>query len=369
MNLQHNPSIADPAGPPTSDGSAASSPGEVRLALADVLRRHDDLVRRTAELEAQFIHLRKGLRRAVNRAARAESYLQPFLRSRLYRTVWGLGLAARPGWVDRFEGPRPAFPSPPPAPSPFSAELAAVAAEIASLHGRIGNDPSDLALGPDTEMDVFLRHLVHKGFRPRAILDVGSAKGYWSERAHWLYFPDADYYMIDPLDESQRHLQELAGRSPQFRPLQLAIGSEPGQLDINVAPDGDGSSLLAASNPTASRTTRTVPVETLDRLLLDGRIAPAELVKIDVQGFELEVLRGATKLFGHAEIFIVEVNLFRFMPGCPLAHEVVAFMADRGYRLYDLAGTLRRPYDGDLGQADLVFVADHSPLVASTRWK
>jgi FkbM family methyltransferase len=379
MKLQHSPSTADPAavaaatpdqavGLSGCDGSGEASSGDVRAALGEVIRRHDELVRRTAELEAQLVRLRNGLSHAVSRAARAESYLQPFLRSRVYRTAWGLGLVARPEWVDRFADPRPAFPSPPPAPQPVAAELAAVSAELAGLHGRIGGEVPGSA-DAETEMDAFLGHLVRKGFRPRAILDVGSAKGYWSERTQWLYFPDADYYMIDPLDESQGHLRELAGRSPQFRPLQLAIGSGPGELDINVAPDGDGSSILAASVAGASGSRRVVPVETLDRLLEDGRIAAADLVKIDVQGFEIEVLRGATKLFGRTDVFVVEVNLFRFMPGCPLAHEVVGFMAERGYRLYDLAGTLRRPYEGDLGQVDLVFVRNDSSLVASDRWK
>jgi FkbM family methyltransferase len=355
-------------------------------AFADAVQSQaTDLTRLARDTETRLVTARRRLTEAARRATRAESHLDPFLRSRIYQTLWAVGAVRKPGWVDEYLAPSSAtradlsFPPPPPGGgdglAATSAALERLSADTADrLRAAIeGRQPPSGGVGAalpskPTEMDLALRHLVvDKGFRPRAILDVGSAKGYWSERAHWLYFPDADYYMIDPLDESQGHLQELAGRSPQFRPLQLAIGGEPGQLDINVAPDGDGSSLLAASNPAAN--IRAVPVETLDRLLDDGRIVAADLVKIDVQGFEIEVLRGATKLFGQTDIFIIEVNLFRFMPGCPLAHEVVAFMADRGYLLYDLAGTLRRPYQGDMGQMDLVFVRNDSPLVASNRWK
>ena len=62
------------------------------------------------------------------------------------------------------------------------------------------------------------------------------------------------------------------------------------------------------------------------------------------------------------------MNLFVFMPGCPRVHEIIQFMADRGYYLFDLAGSLRRPFEDDLGQLDLVMVSARSPLIASSRW-
>jgi hypothetical protein len=109
-------------------------------------------------------------------------------------------------------------------------------------------------------------------------------------------------------------------------------------------------------------------VTTVDRLLGEGRIELPDLVKIDVQGMELQVLHGSSRLFDHTEVFVIEVNLFVFMPGCPRVHEIVQFMADRGYYLFDLAGSLRRPFENDLGQLDLVMVSGKSPLIASSRW-
>ena len=83
---------------------------------------------------------------------------------------------------------------------------------------------------------------------------------------------------------------------------------------------------------------------------------------------ELEVLQGACRSFGKTDVFIVEVNLFTFMPECPRVHEIIGFFADRDYYLFDLAGSLRRPYEDDLGQLDLVMVRKGSPLIASNRW-
>jgi hypothetical protein len=55
-----------------------------------------------------------------------------------------------------------------------------------------------------------------------------------------------------------------------------------------------------------------------------------DLVKLDIQGFELKALMGATSTFSRTEMFIMEVSLFEFFNGQPLAREVIAFMAERG---------------------------------------
>ena len=215
-------------------------------------------------------------------------------------------------------------------------------------------------------MDAALRHLVAKGFRPRVILDVGAAQGWWSRRAA-VHFPAGRFVMIDPLSENEPSLRALCDSDGRFRYLSAALGETIGERVMNVTPDLDGSSLLSWPGEDPARQRR-VPLLTIDALLADGRLPPPQLVKIDVQGAELAVLRGAEGLRGLAEVFIVEVNLFKFMPDCPRVHEVVAHMAAREYFLCDLAGSLRRPFEDDLGQLDLVFVAASSPMVSSNRW-
>jgi hypothetical protein len=89
---------------------------------------------------------------------------------------------------------------------------------------------------------------------------------------------------------------------------------------------------------------------------------------LDVQGFELEALAGAEQTFGTTEVFILETSLFRFMPRMPLTREVVIFMSDRGYELYDIVSYARRPYDGALGQVDLAFVRREGMLRGNSSW-
>src|SRR5690606_2178677 len=137
----------------------------------------------------------------------------------------------------------------------------------------------------------------------------------------------------------------------RFEYLLLAVGDRSGTVTMNVTPDFDGSSALDYPGADPSRQ-RQIPLETIDNLLATGKVPAPQLVKIDVQGCEMQVLQGGSALFRSAEVFIIETNLYRFMPECPLLHEVIAYMAERGFRVFDFAGSLRRPYQDDLAQVD-----------------
>jgi FkbM family methyltransferase len=253
------------------------------------------------------------------------------LSSRFLRLGWRLGFGTPPAWADP------------------SNDL------LAPLIGRP-------AAGSDKMADA-LAHLAHKKFRPTVILDIGAAKGYWSLAASE-YWKEAEFFMIDPLTENEPNLRQICG-DQRFKYTLTAVGSAPGQRLMNITPDLDGSSLLEFPNSSCQRP---VPVETVDRLLDSGQIKPPQLVKLDVQGSELAVLDGGQKLFASADVFIIETSLFQFMPDCPRVADVIGYMSRQGYQMFDIAGVLRRPLDNDLGQIDIVFVKNDSPMIASNRW-
>jgi hypothetical protein len=133
-----------------------------------------------------------------------------------------------------------------------------------------------------------------------------------------------------------------------------------------------GSSFLPPENDElrTSGKQRVINMISIDSIVEDKLFGIPDLVKIDVQGYELEALKGAEKIFGKTEVLILEVSLFSFsdVPGIPLFADVIDFMNDRNYVVYDFPGFSRRPFDGALAQCDVCFVKKDSFLRSSNKW-
>jgi FkbM family methyltransferase len=219
---------------------------------------------------------------------------------------------------------------------------------------------------PIGDMACFLSDVAQRGFRPRSILDVGANEGVWTRKA-FAVFPDASFLMIEPQHEMKPLLEAVSRDIHRARWVQAGAGAQAGELTLTIWEDLQGSSLLPGKEDHVGAERRTVPIVTIDSLYAGGTDFP-DLVKLDIQGFELEALRGAQTLFGRTELFVLEVSLYEFMPRCPVVSEVVAFMAQRGYEVYDFPGFVRRPFDGALGQIDIAFSRVGGSLRSSTQW-
>ena len=93
-----------------------------------------------------------------------------------------------------------------------------------------------------------------------------------------------------------------------------------------------------------------------------------DLLKLDVQGYELEVLKGAEDTLGSVEVILAEVNLLDIHIGVPLLAELSSWLVERGFVAFDICGLTRRPLDDVLWQADMLFVCEDSFLMRDKRW-
>jgi len=220
-------------------------------------------------------------------------------------------------------------------------------------------------------MEFLLQDLKARGFTPNSILDVGANKGSWSKSTQ-LIFPNARFLLIEPQLEMEAALHTLCSQYPQMQYVLAGAGPENTEMVLTVWKDLLGSSLLPPTEQGLQKSgqQRTIPILTIDSLLQQMQFPLPQLVKMDIQGFEIEALKGATTLLGHTEVFILEVSLIPFdnHPNLPLLYDVVQFMHQKGYVAYDFAGFGRRPYDGALGQCDICFVLRNGRLRGSNKW-
>ena len=108
---------------------------------------------------------------------------------------------------------------------------------------------------------------------------------------------------------------------------------------------------------------------TLDELLKPhvARLGRSpQLLKLDVQGSELDILRGGTKALEAAEIVVLEMSIIPINRGAPDFKEVYAFMDSHGFSITDIASFIRRPMDDALVQMDVIFARKTSALFKET---
>jgi hypothetical protein len=104
-----------------------------------------------------------------------------------------------------------------------------------------------------------------------------------------------------------------------------------------------------------------VPVAPLTDFLTPAEFVGRSLLKIDVQGYELEVLKSAEPLLKLFDRIYVEASFARLYDGQPLADEVITYLQDRGFRIAGFMNPSFHPASGEAIQADMLFVNRTKP--------
>ncbi len=156
--------------------------------------------------------------------------------------------------------------------------------------------------------------------RIQVVFDVGASIG--EKTLLFLRsFPAATVYCVEPRPEA---LQRLMHRTRRFAdrivPLQLALHREERLIDLHLASYGDASSLLGLEGLENDRIRLVgrlpVTARRLDRLAEEHGVTRIDVLKVDVEGMELEVLEGAGNLLASAILnLIVEISPLRKGPG------------------------------------------------------
>lgn len=217
------------------------------------------------------------------------------------------------------------------------------------------------------DMEWILQNMKKNGFTPDAVVDVGAYKGEWTNEVRGI-FPEATFLMVEPQTATRGQLEQMARQDERVAYRNDLLASQEGN-EVSFHLHGSVSSVLAQAEAGDEVETRTTT--TLDHLIANTPFEEPDFIKLDVQGYELEVLQGATQTLEEnpPEAMILETSLIDCIGGAPLFQEVCQFMAKRDYRVYDFCTFYRRPLDGALWQVDTVFVHEGSELIASSQYR
>ena len=216
----------------------------------------------------------------------------------------------------------------------------------------------------------FSREADWKRLLPRGqasvIFDVGANVGQTALTFADLY-PLATIYSFEPGPEAYRELCANTADTPRIQPVNAALGAQVGRAELflngahvtNSLLDNDpGAGLYVDPAFLAHRSTATVEVGTLDGFCGHRNIVRLDLLKIDAQGYELEILRGASRLIAerNAPLIYLEVSFVPIYRNQPLFPDIYEFMTEKGYKLAGLYGACsNRNY---LVSTDALFVLD-----------
>lgn len=196
------------------------------------------------------------------------------------------------------------------------------------------------------------------GFQPATVIDVGAAYG-----TPQLYetFPQAHHLLVEPLIEYQSALEKTKQQYAKMDMIFAAASSHADGITIHVHPDLVGSSVYQEDETSnVNGISRDVATVRLDSLCKQRNLPPPYLIKVDVQGAELDVINGAESILADTEFIVLEIALFEFYKGAPQFYDVIHAMKERGYVAYDFTEPLYRPLDDAVSQIDIAFVKENS---------
>ncbi|MBI3517054.1 MAG: FkbM family methyltransferase [Proteobacteria bacterium] len=192
------------------------------------------------------------------------------------------------------------------------------------------------------------------------IFDVGANHGQSTE-IYRVLFEGSTIHAFEPQRAAFETMKRRIGGLERVYLNQIALGEQVGSAQLHVTTHAESSSLLplnadswwAQALDIRQSGTETVAVDTIDRYCAERAIAAIDFLKLDVQGFEPECLRGAARMLAERRIGVIQAEIVyhRIYQRATRFTDIETLLDPYGYRLY----TLFNVHVGD-GNGELLYL-------------
>lgn len=190
------------------------------------------------------------------------------------------------------------------------------------------------------------------GFNPSVIYDVGACVGQWTTIAKEVW-PNAEFYLFEAMEESEELFQET--NYPYYIGVLSNVDDKEVTFYKNTTfPGGNSyymenplhSSMATAlfENPGNQFKRKTITLDTVKKL---KNLPYPDLLKIDVQGCEIDILLGATDILQHVNHLIVELQHVKYNIGANLCDTSIPIIESMGFELVTPKFSLSSHADAD----------------------
>ncbi len=196
----------------------------------------------------------------------------------------------------------------------------------------------------------------------KTIIDVGANEGQFSEKMR-LLFPLAQLIIFEPLPTAFDTLSKNFENDEKATLFKKGCGAEKGSFIIYQNESSASSSLLPMTNEHTSNfkeavdTTQVqIEIDTLDNLLQNRKLEHPVLLKMDVQGFEDQVIAGASQTLEQSHMVISELSFFELYKGQPLFSKIYELLINKGFAYCGSLEQLHSPENNKILQQDGIFI-------------
>jgi FkbM family methyltransferase len=158
-----------------------------------------------------------------------------------------------------------------------------------------------------------------------SVFDVGAYKGKWSKEFKSTY-PKASFFLFEPNDVHNEDIASLG-----FKVFNLLLGRKSGEKVKFFSGGQTGDSYFLEKNLFYLGTEKEVELHSLADVIRDHSLPIPDFLKLDTQGSELEILKGAEEILSQIKVVLVELPITRMNIGAASLSEVVDYMESKNF--------------------------------------